>query len=615
LTYPANGATNADMTRPVEWTTVPDAQTYYLYIGTSLGEKDLVDTGGLLATSFLVSGLPSGPMLYARIWAEVDGIWYSTDSTFTAAPSAPAPPLTATLIYPADKAANIDQAQPATWNAIPKADAYYLDIGTTLGAKDVIDSQGLHTTSFPIAFIPSGRPLYARLWTSVDGRWRYTDSTFTAAPIQPTFVFPTDGAIGIDGSHPFQWTSPAHASAQQLLVGTVPGGSDIFDSGQMMSTSVVVPGLAATGTLYARVRSLTSSGWISSDVAFTLAPNVAAASMLAPADGETAFDSATPFTWSAVPLARAYRLRIGTTPGASDVHDSGEIGITRRFVSRLPLGLLYGRLDTKLAGQWHGVDFHFTVSANNTLRTLQIQSAMWATDIVRNMADDANWPFSWSPLAGAVYTRRAFQAVCTDYTSILLRELADMNLPLQARRVDVLFNSNNRDAHALVEMLDPAASRWMLLDPTFDLTVLRASDRSWATADDLSASTVSQRWGDVSYQFLGALGDLYVRNYYLDYPLLFLDVLHDGAAIVPGKGVTVLPFMERLSLPASGDFAPYAARCAGDSTASLNIDGVDQSLDCRNVDGFSFVFGASTVAVGVQTAPLINLYRPRRFVF
>src|SRR5712691_4066549 len=86
LTYPANRAVNANMSQPITWTTVPDATAYVLWVGTSVGAKDLVGTPEIAQTSYLATGLPTSQTLYARIWVQVGGVWRSTDSTFSVAP-------------------------------------------------------------------------------------------------------------------------------------------------------------------------------------------------------------------------------------------------------------------------------------------------------------------------------------------------------------------------------------------------------------------------------------------------------------------------------------------------------------------------------------------------
>src|SRR5437660_711084 len=94
ILYPTNGAVNADLSQPIQWTSVANVQAYYLYVGTTLGAKDLVNTGEILQTSYLVTQLPAGQTVYARIWTKVGGVWRYTDSSFSAAP------LPARLTYP-----------------------------------------------------------------------------------------------------------------------------------------------------------------------------------------------------------------------------------------------------------------------------------------------------------------------------------------------------------------------------------------------------------------------------------------------------------------------------------------------------------------------------------
>ena len=58
--------------------------------------------------------------------------------------------------------------------------AYYLYVGTTQGASDVVDSGEMQVTSYSHA-LPAASRLYARLYTKVGGQWRSSDSTFTTA--------------------------------------------------------------------------------------------------------------------------------------------------------------------------------------------------------------------------------------------------------------------------------------------------------------------------------------------------------------------------------------------------------------------------------------------------
>jgi len=173
MTYPADGAVDADLSIPVQWTSVLNAQAYYLYVGSTPGAKDLVNSGETAGPSYQVRNLPAHTVVYARLWTRVAGVWRYSDSRFSALP------LEATMVYPVNGARDVDLPVPLQWTAIPGADAYYLYIGTTPGAKDLVNTGEISTTSRTVTNLPSGLTVYVRLWTRLGGIWRFTDSTFT----------------------------------------------------------------------------------------------------------------------------------------------------------------------------------------------------------------------------------------------------------------------------------------------------------------------------------------------------------------------------------------------------------------------------------------------------
>src|SRR6266852_5087966 len=91
--------------------------------------------------------------------------------------------------------------------------------------------------------------------------------------------------------------------------------------------------------LYARVWTKVNGSWARhSDLMFSPETRNDFSSIVAPVNGTTRFNTLQPFQWSAVAIARACRLTIGTAPGGADLHDSGEIRRTQRFVPSLRLG-------------------------------------------------------------------------------------------------------------------------------------------------------------------------------------------------------------------------------------------------------------------------------------
>ncbi len=104
-------------------------------------------------------------------------------------------------------------------------------IGTTPGSSNLVNSGELQRTSFLIGDVPGNLPVFLRLFTLWDGKWRYVDVSFrTFGASEVTSV--AGGAESTDTSAPrFEWNSVFGAEAYRLLVGTSDGASDVFDTG------------------------------------------------------------------------------------------------------------------------------------------------------------------------------------------------------------------------------------------------------------------------------------------------------------------------------------------------------------------------------------------------
>ena len=124
FTFPANGAVGINSYQPFVWSFIPDAEQYYLAIGTSPGAADLYESGLLSpATTHLTppQQLPAGPTLWARIWTRRFGAWAYSDSSFTLSHIA-----AASLTFPANGATNIDPFRRFAWAATAGAEEYDL---------------------------------------------------------------------------------------------------------------------------------------------------------------------------------------------------------------------------------------------------------------------------------------------------------------------------------------------------------------------------------------------------------------------------------------------------------------------------------------------------------
>ncbi|MGO9270920.1 MAG: FG-GAP repeat domain-containing protein [Terriglobia bacterium] len=167
LIMPPNGATKVDSSVPVQftWTSAAGASSYTLWVGTTLAGSDAYKGSPTQATSTQVSLLP-GRLYYARIWTDTaNGALYSDSSFKTALP----PP---TLTAPANGATDVNALLPVqfTWTTTPGPLGYYLEVGTTVGAKDVYASGLIQATSLQVIdLFPSRRIMHGFLRNSPSG--------------------------------------------------------------------------------------------------------------------------------------------------------------------------------------------------------------------------------------------------------------------------------------------------------------------------------------------------------------------------------------------------------------------------------------------------------------
>ena len=192
-------------------------------------------------------------------------------------PPPPPPPSPASFTRPTNGAANVDTTVPFTWTSAPGAGNYYLAVGATQGGAELVNSGVLPVsqTSYNVGALPSGKVLWARIFTFLGGNWNsYRDVSFTAAPqqhSQATFLYPTNGATNVTTATPFRWTTVPNGGNYWLLVGTTQGGSDVMNTGSMPATqgTIKVPAMPAARTLWARIYTYNGGLWNFSDISFT----------------------------------------------------------------------------------------------------------------------------------------------------------------------------------------------------------------------------------------------------------------------------------------------------------------------------------------------------------
>ena len=235
---------------------------------------------------------------------------------------------------------------------------------------------------------------------------------------------------------------------------------------------------------------------------------------------------------------------------------------------------------------------------------------------VREMADSANNPVPGSLLEQQMIADGHTTATCLDYALTLLEMLKrDQRFTGQARQVNVALNlgwnadgtvRGGFDVHALVELLQDD-SRWTLIDPTFGL-VPTDTQGGALSAVELSHLTRAHDWAGIQFRYLTAAGDAYAQGYYLDYPLLFVNVATATGMqklVDPMLSADDLGYFYSLVGTVVSQHGLYVAHCAAgaDSDSTFGVQ-----LPC-SVQGFST---AQFADAGQNEA---GIYTPRRFVF
>jgi len=127
-------------------------------------------------------------------------------------------------------------------------------------------------------------------------------------------------------------------------------------------------------------------------------PPPPAPTLVFPTNGSVIFPSAQSFSWSQTPGAMFYCLTVGTTPGGTDLTNSGLLTSSHLSysVAALPGSeALWARIYSYGQGLWTWSDVKFSATGASTAAF--IRPAAGATNV------DTNAPFTWAPVASAGY--------------------------------------------------------------------------------------------------------------------------------------------------------------------------------------------------------------------
>ncbi|MEN8693081.1 MAG: S8 family serine peptidase [Desulfobacterales bacterium] len=379
ITSPVPGSKLPDSAVTFEWKANGTAATkWWLYAGSSLGTKDLYDSGSLgMSLSTDISALPTnGRQIFVRLWYMVDGAWQYEDFQYTAGEGAPGTP---EITSPVPGSGLPDSAVTFKWKANwTAATEWWLYAGNSPGAKNIYDSGSLGMDlSTDISNLPTDDNIFVRLWYKDDGKWHFDDFSYPAAgfviPETPEITSPVPGSELPDNAITFEWKANWTAATKWwLYAGSSLGASDLYDSGSLgMSLSTDISDLPTDGRqIFVRLWYRVDRVWQYDDFQFTAIAisTPPTPEITSPVPGSTLPGSSVTFQWTDNGAAvTRWWLYVGNSLGANDLYDSGSLGTDLSHTIRdLPVDgrTIYVRLWFRIDGSWQSDDFQYTACFN-----------------------------------------------------------------------------------------------------------------------------------------------------------------------------------------------------------------------------------------------------------
>jgi len=264
LTSPTPGTTLPGAMVTFKWNPGTGADHYWMDVGTGIGQGNICASGPIVVTQFTCSGIPTdGSTVYVQLWTHASGIWQGPPNpayryTFTAAQLT----TRAQLTSPVNGSAIPGASTTFTWNAIPGADQYWLDVGTIPGQGNICatSTSGTQFTcnNIPVTYQMSTPPpgtqlsssstfcwvgltTYAQLWTHFPGTGWQTPVRYALGPPVADFWLDVGTALG-------QGNISAGLAGSSCKSVTIPSGLGFI----YVQVWTRIP--AGTGTWYGPVR-------------------------------------------------------------------------------------------------------------------------------------------------------------------------------------------------------------------------------------------------------------------------------------------------------------------------------------------------------------------------
>jgi hypothetical protein len=256
-----------------------------------------------------------------------------------------------------------------TWNAVPNAQDYWIDVGTSAATGNIAGgfTGGATSRTVDVSAFLNGQPIYIQLYTKVAGvnpiagtGSKYQFATSGSGIVNPALTAPAAGTLLSTSQVTFTWSAVPGAQDYWIDVGTavatgnITGGYTGGATSKTVNLANYLTGQPIYIQLYTKMPGVNPVGGTGSKFQFATA-NLAVPNpvLLSPAAGTVISSSQVTFTWNAVSGAQDYWIDVGTSAAKGDIGGGYTGGATSRTVdvSRYLTGqTIYVQLYTKAPG-------------------------------------------------------------------------------------------------------------------------------------------------------------------------------------------------------------------------------------------------------------------------
>ena len=268
ITTPTPGSTLSGSSQQFTWTAGTGATNYWLDAGSTPGGGQYYSSGALAGTvlTATATNLPTnGSTVYVTLFSYEGGQWLNNQYTYTAYnPSSGQGVLTT----PTPGSTFTGSTVTFDWTSGAGASAYWMDVGSTSGGDQYYQSGNLgNVNTVTVNGLPAnGSTVYVTLYSLIGAQWYGTTYTYTAYSLSNALAAMQTPVPGteIDGTQAtFTWSAGNNASGYWLDIGSMQGGNDIYQSGNLGPAQMAtVSGLPNNGSeIYATLWTLVNGNW------------------------------------------------------------------------------------------------------------------------------------------------------------------------------------------------------------------------------------------------------------------------------------------------------------------------------------------------------------------